>query len=118
MESEGFIQALACFVIFIDIQHRLFDALFLEVDQTFCTDSLTDSFSGFGWINTDYIELTDGILVHKVAVNLGPTETSNLLVVNAEEETCGIKPRFVHAVFKIGHRPITLIGMLGKDQIV
>jgi hypothetical protein len=44
-------------------------------------------------------------------MNFGPAETNNLSVMYAEKETGWIKPRFVHSVFEIGHRPVALIGM-------
>jgi hypothetical protein len=51
-------------------------------------------------------------------VNLGPTEAHNFSIINTEKETSGIKPRLMHSVLKICHRPIALIGMDSKDFIV
>ena len=51
-------------------------------------------------------------------MNLGPTESCDLAALNTEEETFGIKPGFLHSVFKICHRPITLVGVGSKDQVV
>ncbi len=77
----------------------MFDALFFEVDKAFCADCFTDSFARFVGVNADDIELTDGVLVYKVTMDLGPTEACNLAVVNAEEEALWVKPRFMHSVF-------------------
>ena len=59
----------------------MLDAFFFEVDEAFCADSFADSLSCFIGINADDIELTDGVLVYKVAVDLGPTEAGDLAVV-------------------------------------
>jgi hypothetical protein len=71
----------------------LLDALFFEVDKAFCADSFADSFACFIGVNADDIELTDGVLVYKVTMDLGPAEACDLAVVNAEEESLWIKPR-------------------------
>ncbi len=60
----------------------MFDALFFEVDKAFCADCFADSFACFVGINADDIELTDGVLVYEVAVDLGPAEACNFAVVN------------------------------------
>ena len=112
------IQAFARFVIFINVEHCLFDAFFFEVDKAFRTDSFTNSFSCFVGVNADYVELADGILVYKVAMDLGPTKACDFAVVNTQEETLLIKPRFLHSVLEIFHDPITLVRVVGKDEIV
>ncbi len=61
----------------------MLDALFFEVDKAFCADSFADSFASLIGVNTDDIELTDGVLVYEVVVDLGPAEACNLAVVNA-----------------------------------
>ena len=96
----------------------MLDALFFKVDKAFGADCFADSFARFVGINADDIELTDGVLVYKVAVDLGPAEACNLSVMNAEEETFWIKPRFLHSVFKICHRPISLVGVGSEDEVV
>ena len=96
----------------------MLDALFFEIDQAFSADCLADSFACFFGVNAYDVELTDGVLVNKVAMDLGPTEACNLAVVNTEEESLWIKPRFLHSVFKIFHNPITLIRVVGKDEVV
>jgi len=96
----------------------LLDALFLEVDEAFCADRFADSFACFVGVNADDIELTEGVLVNKVTVDLGPAKACNLAVVNAEEEALWVKPRFVHSVLEIFHDPITLVRMVGKDKVI
>ncbi len=61
----------------------MLNALFFEVDEAFGADSFADSFACFIGVNADHIELTDGILVYKVSVDLGPAEPCDLAVVNA-----------------------------------
>ncbi len=77
----------------------MLDTLFFEVDKAFRADCVADSFACFIGVDADDIELTDGVLVYKVTMDLGPTEACNLAVVNAEEETLRVKPRFMHSVF-------------------
>ena len=60
----------------------MLDALFLEVDEAFCADRFADSFACFVGVNADDIELTDGIMVYEVAMDLGPAEACDLAVVN------------------------------------
>ena len=80
--------------------------------------NFSNPFAGFIGINTNDIELTDGILILKVVMNLGPAESNDFSIMYAEEETRRIQPRFVHSVFKICHRPISLVRMVGKDAVV
>ena len=77
----------------------MLDALFFEVDKAFSADSFANSFARFVGIDADDIELTDGVLVYKVTVDFGPAEACNLAVVNTEEESLWIKPRFLHSIF-------------------
>ena len=77
----------------------MLDALFFKVDKAFGADCFADSFACLIRVNADDIELTDGVLVYKVAMDLGPTKACNLAVLNAEEESLRIKPRFMHSVF-------------------
>ncbi len=77
----------------------MLDALFFEVDQAFCADSFADSFACLIRVNADDVKLTDGVLVNKVTVDLGPAEACDFAVVNTEEESLRIKPRLVHSVF-------------------
>ena len=83
VKAEGLIETLTCFVIVIHIEHCLLDGLFFEVDKAFRTDCFTDSFTCFIGVNADDIELADGVLVNKVAMDLGPAEACNLAIVNA-----------------------------------
>ena len=96
----------------------MLDALFFEVDQAFCADSFADSFACFVGVNADDIELTNGVLVNKVAMDFGPAEACDFAVVNTEEESLWIKPRFMHSVFEIFHDPITLVRVVRKDEVV
>jgi hypothetical protein len=72
----------------------------------------------FFWINADNVELTDWIGVNEILMNLGPTETNDDVVVNTQEKASRIKPGLTHTVFKICHRPITLIRVVNEDFIV
>ena len=51
-------------------------------------------------------------------MNLGPAKSCNFVVVNTEEETFEIKPGFLHSVFKICHRPISLVGVAREDEVL
>ena len=94
------------------------NAFLLKVEQPFGADRLADAFSGLCGVDADNEELTDGIFVYQILVDLGPAEASDLSVMCTEKETCGIKPRFVHSILKVRHHPISLVGVLGKDKIV
>ena len=96
----------------------MLDALFFEVDKAFCADCLADSFACFIGVNADDIELSDGVLVNKVAMDLCPAEACDLAVVNTEEESLWVKPRLVNSVFQIFHDPITLVRVVGEDEVV
>ena len=61
----------------------MLDALFFEVDKAFCADCFANSLACFVGVNADDIELTDGVLVNKVTMNLGPAEAGDLAIVNA-----------------------------------
>ena len=69
-------------------------------------------------VDADDIELTDESLVNEVLINLGPVQSSNLAVVNTDKEFLGIKPSFLHCVFQICHRPISLARVARKDEAV
>ncbi len=83
VKAKSLIETLACFVIVINVEHRLLDALFFEVDEAFLADGFTNSLACFVGVNADDIELTDGVLIYEVAVDLCPAETCDLAVVNA-----------------------------------
>lgn len=118
VKSKSLIKTFTRLVILIYIEHRLLNAFFFEVDKAFCANRFTYPLACFIGVNADDIELTDGILVNKVAMDLGPAESGNSAVVNAEEEALWIKPRLVHSVLEIFHDPITLVRVVGKDEVV
>ena len=70
------------------------------------------------WVYANDIELSEWILIYKIMMNLGPAEANDLSVMYAEKETGGIKPRFAHSVFEVGHRPVALIGVRFKDVVI
>ena len=47
----------------------MFDALFLEVDQTLGADCFADAFARFSGVNADDVQLTDGVLVDEVLMD-------------------------------------------------
>ena len=57
-------------------------ALFFKVDKPFCADRFTDSFACFVRVYADDVELTDGVLVYKVAMDFGPAEACDFAVVD------------------------------------
>ena len=44
----------------------MFDSLFFEVDQTLGADCFANAFAGFAWVDTDDIQLSDGVLINEV----------------------------------------------------